>query len=136
MLRRSTDDEVGTETATSSSIARQLQIIEHIPTETTATGMMVMTCEGCRYFVTEDKMVGLAPKDAQIGDNVYILASARVPFVIRPLDRESLPGGALPEMLDGDLPVCTMLGEAYVHGVMKGEMIGRPGFAWKRIAIL
>ena len=99
-------------------------------------GELALTCEGRKFFVTENEMVGLAPANAEVGDDVYILAGGEVPFVMRTLAQESLAQGELPELLEKDVPVCRILGEAYVHGIMRGEMLKEPGFAWKNIVIL
>ncbi|PVH89978.1 hypothetical protein DL98DRAFT_508199 [Cadophora sp. DSE1049] len=54
-----------------------------------------------RLFRTREGYVGLAPVDVEYGDALYILDGARVPFLLR--------GNRL-------------VGEAYVHGIMHGEL--------------
>lgn len=46
--------------------------------------------------------MGLAPDNVEYGDKLYILDGARVPFLLR--------GNRL-------------VGEAYVHGIMHGELL-------------
>jgi hypothetical protein len=53
----------------------------------------------------------LVPRGAQVGDIIAVFDRACVPFVLR-----KKKGGA--ERNESEL-----LGEAYVHGIMKGEVI-------------
>ncbi|KAH7343023.1 heterokaryon incompatibility protein-domain-containing protein [Rhexocercosporidium sp. MPI-PUGE-AT-0058] len=55
-----------------------------------------------RLFRTREGYVGLAPDNVEYGDKLYLLNGARVPFLLR--------GNRL-------------IGEAYVHGIMHGEML-------------
>ncbi|KAL5329271.1 hypothetical protein ACEPPN_002782 [Leptodophora sp. 'Broadleaf-Isolate-01'] len=55
-----------------------------------------------RLFRTREGYVGLAPDNVEYGDKLYILDGARVPFLLR--------GNRL-------------VGEAYVHGIMHGELL-------------
>jgi hypothetical protein len=57
-----------------------------------------------RFLVADDTCIGMAPPMARVGDLVVIFYRAQVPYIIRRL-------GAL----------FRMVGECYVHGVMKGE---------------
>lgn len=68
-------------------------------------------CDGRRLFVTDTEHIGLAPEDAEVGDYVFILDGASVPFVFRDrreADRE-------------ESQVVKLVGECYVQGIMKGE---------------
>lgn len=65
---------------------------------------------GRRLFTTQTGFVGLGPKEAKANDLVVILFGGHVPFVLRP------------SHLDGDLTY-TLIGEAFVHGIMYGEFI-------------
>ena len=60
-----------------------------------------------RIFRTKTCLLGIGPKSIRIGDEVWILAGANVPFVLR--------------RLDGDQNRYTLVGEAYVHGIMHGD---------------
>ncbi|KAL2064662.1 hypothetical protein VTL71DRAFT_3800 [Oculimacula yallundae] len=65
-----------------------------------------MSC-GFRALVqTECARMGLAPLSAKPDDEIWILEGAKIPFVLRPND-------------DGSYE---LVGEAYVHGVMQGEL--------------
>lgn len=66
---------------------------------------------GRLLFVTEKGFLGLGSSTLEIGDEVWILAGADVPFVLRPSG------------LSAD-KFC-LVGEAYVHGAMQGEAVER-----------
>jgi Heterokaryon incompatibility protein (HET) len=70
------------------------------------------TCAGRRFCVTEKGFMGLVPRSAKPGDKVCILLGAETPFVLRSKARERN------EMVQYEL-----IGEAYVHGIMDGELI-------------
>ena len=59
-----------------------------------------------RFFLSSDGRMGLAPWNAQLNDVVCIPFGAHTPYVTRP---------------NGDHYTC--IGSAYVHGVMRGEMV-------------
>jgi hypothetical protein len=62
-------------------------------------------------FVTEEGHLGLGPESLEKGDEVWVLQGARVPFVLR-------------ENWDWrEEGTYKVVGEAYVHGVMHGEMV-------------
>jgi hypothetical protein len=56
------------------------------------------------FFRTEDGKFGLCFPTSRVGDEVWILAGARVPFVLRAREGSYI-----------------LIGEAYVHGAMDGE---------------
>ncbi|KAF4968802.1 hypothetical protein FSARC_3829 [Fusarium sarcochroum] len=60
-------------------------------------------------FRTERGHLGLAPRTAQVGDQVGILQGAEVPHVFRQISEDS----------ENDL---TLVGDAYVYGIMYGEL--------------
>lgn len=57
-----------------------------------------------RAFRTEGGYVGLAPRFADVGDKIAILKGGRVAYALRPVSTR-----------------WRLLGDAYVHGVMRGE---------------
>lgn len=59
------------------------------------------------FFSTSNGYIGLAPYGTIEGDLVYIVIGSSVPFVVRP---------------DAD-GVFTLIGEAYVQGIMQGEAL-------------
>ncbi|KAK7530916.1 heterokaryon incompatibility protein-domain-containing protein [Phyllosticta citribraziliensis] len=79
---------------------------------------------GRRPFATARGMLGLGPVELREGDVVWVLWGADVPFVLR---REG--GGAG----EGRWSV---VGEAYVHGIMDGEATTRTGPKWEEIHLV
>jgi hypothetical protein len=70
-----------------------------------------------RLFVTNGGYIGLAPPSAQLGDEVVLLSGGRVPFVVR---KRNL-----------NIQECySIVGEAYVHGIMDGELLGTVDGEW------
>jgi hypothetical protein len=62
-----------------------------------------------RFIVTQNGYYGLAPPTAKEGDSCCVIFGARTPFIVRPI---------------ADLPsYYKFIGEAYVHGMMKGEIV-------------
>jgi hypothetical protein len=66
---------------------------------------------GRRLFTTPQKWLGLGPESLEQGDEVWLLKNTDTPFILRPY---------------GDSQY-TLVGEAYVHGIMHGELIDAPG---------
>ncbi len=62
-----------------------------------------------RVFRTDRGYLGNGPVAQEIGDQVWILAGAKVPFILRPLN-------------SGRWKV---IGDVYVHGLMQGEAMER-----------
>jgi hypothetical protein len=62
-----------------------------------------------RLLVSDnDRWLGLAPMDAQVGDKIVLLGGGKVPYIVRPKD------GA-------EIGCYELIGDAYVHGIMDGE---------------
>ncbi|KAJ6780462.1 hypothetical protein PWT90_01828 [Aphanocladium album] len=59
-----------------------------------------------RVVSTANRYLGLVPRTAQEGDQVWLFAGGRTPYILRPTGR---PGKFI------------FIGEAYVHGIMDGE---------------
>ena len=62
-----------------------------------------MTCY--RVLFTTEKYMGLAPLTARIGDIIFLLPGADVPFVLRHVEDEEYE----------------VVGQCYTHGIMYGE---------------
>jgi len=93
------------------------------------------TCQNRKFFVTKNRYFGIGPVDMQAGDEIHILSGACVPFVLRRTDASSDEGISALAEDDPDFPLYTMIGETYVHGLMKGEALSRDGFEWDGIYI-
>jgi hypothetical protein len=66
---------------------------------------------GRKMFRTNTDLLGMGPKSVQPGDEVWVVLGAKVPFALRPVE-----GGKAPLRY-------TLVGEAYVHGYMNGEIL-------------
>jgi hypothetical protein len=62
-----------------------------------------------RLFFTREGCIGLAPKGARVGDQIYVLFGAEVPYALR--------------RKGDDLQTFEVVGECYCHGIMEGEML-------------
>lgn len=72
-----------------------------------------------RFCVTETGRFGQLPFDAEVGDHLWVLTGAEVPFVVRPQD-----GGRY-----------RLIGECYVDGVMNGEVLEAGEYTTQQIRI-
>ena len=72
-----------------------------------------------RLFVTEKGYIGLGAKSVQTGDKVFVFPGGLVPFVLR-------------TSIEGDYH---LVGEAYVHGIMRGEALKDPSCKLARVNI-
>jgi hypothetical protein len=71
-------------------------------------------CINRRFVTTANGFYGLAPATAQVGDLCCVIFGARTPFVVRQLFSS---------------PKCyELVGEAYIHNIMKGEIIEQHAF--------
>ncbi|OCL01994.1 hypothetical protein AOQ84DRAFT_305531 [Glonium stellatum] len=61
-----------------------------------------------RLFKTKNKYLGTGARSTQVGDELWVLAGAPVPFILRRLPRGTHQ----------------VVGEAYVHSIMHGEAAG------------
>lgn len=77
------------------------------------------------FFITRDGSMGLGPWSTKPGDKVVILSGASVPALLRRTGEAKW----CPDMTDEAHPVLRyiglyqLVGEAYVHGVMGGEVV-------------
>jgi hypothetical protein len=76
--------------------------------------------DGNRMFRTRDHRLGLGPISTQKGDEVWILDTAAVPFILRPRP-------------DGSRQV---IGECYIHGIMHGEALHEDGVKFESVIIV
>lgn len=66
-------------------------------------------------FISAKGYIGLAPSKVKEGDLVCILYGGRIPYILRPVDTATIDG---PKK-----PVCKIVGDSYVPGLMYGEVI-------------
>jgi hypothetical protein len=72
---------------------------------------------GRRFFITKKGYFGLGHRIVDVGDQVYVVAGGRMPFVLREhsAPTSDKPGGGM------SAKRYTLLRDAYVHGIMYGE---------------
>ena len=70
-----------------------------------------------RFAVTEKGYMGFVPENCKRGDVVTILAGGSVPIVLRPIS----------DILSPSSVYYQVLGDAYIHGVMDGELFQGEG---------
>jgi hypothetical protein len=73
--------------------------------------------QGRVFFTTKNGYMGLGVAGTRTGNIVAILRSGRTPFILRKTRDQS---------------IFTLLGEAYVHGLMNGEAV-RSGKPWETL---
>jgi len=68
-----------------------------------------------RYFNTDTGYMGMG-SSAQAGDEVFVLLGSRTPYLLRSMGDIDVEGL-------GATRLYTLIGEAYVQGVMDGELV-------------
>jgi hypothetical protein len=80
---------------------------------------MVTCALGRKLCITTRGYIGLVPPFAEVGDAVFLIRGAQVPFVPRTVEG--------PLSSEGSRVLCHLVGEAYVHGLMYGDVVGLGG---------
>ncbi|KAF2454456.1 heterokaryon incompatibility protein-domain-containing protein [Lineolata rhizophorae] len=80
------------------------------------------------FFITTQGYIGMGPPTTKAGDEVWVLFGGRVPFVLRPIETNgAATHGRVREKH------CSLVGDAYVNGIMDGEALandkGKPQVA-------
>ena len=70
--------------------------------------------------MTEGGHVGLCFPHARPGDEVWVLAGGKVPFVLRRFDEAA-------DTSDASTRTCGLVGECYLDGFMDGEALQKEG---------
>ncbi|KAF2113332.1 heterokaryon incompatibility protein-domain-containing protein [Lophiotrema nucula] len=70
------------------------------------------------FAVTGKNYFGLVPRGTRVGDRIFILNGGPVPFVVREAE-----GGFV------------LVGECYIHGIMRGELIDQR-MDWKEVTLV
>ncbi|KAL6362054.1 hypothetical protein LRP88_05537 [Fusarium phalaenopsidis] len=73
------------------------------------------------FFITESGYFGIGPPDAKIGDEVWVLLCGNVPHVIRRSSEQGLE--------------FQFIGDAYVQGIMDGEVIAKSATAIETVTL-
>jgi hypothetical protein len=77
-------------------------------------------------YRTADGYLGSGPASTKKGDEIWLIEGALVPFVMRPAVAVSIDddlGDTLAPVSDTDENTLVLIGEAYLHGFMHGEML-------------
>ena len=91
--------------------AKQTAVPSIVPQGTFAPGMEKYSL-GRKFFITKSGRFGLGPKDAKLGDRMAVIVGSSVPFVLRNTG-----------VNETGKETWQLIGECYVHGVMKGEVM-------------
>jgi hypothetical protein len=75
-----------------------------------------------RFVITQKGYFALVPRGTQQGDTIVVFEGACVPFVVR--NTQSGNGGF------------ELLGEAYVHGIMQGEVMSAPDIKFQDVTVV
>ena len=75
-----------------------------------------------RFFITQSGLLGLGPVDVAKGDEVFILLGGNMPFILRKKN--------LPLDVSQASSLHTLVGDAYVHGIMDGEYADETRKQW------
>ena len=78
--------------------------------------LLELDIQGQRLFTTRKGYFGISSSKTQVGDLACVLLGGNVPFILRPIDRPSC-------QLQYDSLCCSLVGQAYVYGIMHGEAI-------------
>ena len=73
-------------------------------------------CSGRCFAITSDGRSCLVPRTAKLGDIIVVLYGVSMPFVVREPKPAHLEGNYCTN-------IYTLVGSAYVHGIMHGELI-------------
>jgi hypothetical protein len=68
------------------------------------------------FFITEQGYIGIGPPTTLPGDEVWVLFGGNVPFILRAWEGKDTS-------LSADGIVRKFVGDAYVHGIMDGEVV-------------
>ncbi|KAE8136425.1 heterokaryon incompatibility protein-domain-containing protein [Aspergillus pseudotamarii] len=77
-------------------------------------------------FRTRKGYIGLGPVGVQPGDEIWLFATARTPFILRRPSEGPLKVGSNSSIAESECR--TFIGETYVHGIMNGEAMRNGDF--------
>ena len=89
--------------------------------------MAAVVANRCFCF-TEGGFLCLAPKETRVGDVVSVLMGGKVCYILRGENEDGREGEEVVEW--------RLVGEAYVHGLMKGEAMGMDRFDIQPIVLV
>lgn len=102
--------------------------VKYLPRQGVVSYMhMAHSMHHSRLFISALGHVGLCPSETRKGDNIFVPCGGHVPYIIRPKRGKGQTRQAVSEKQQW-----TLVGEAYVHGIMHGELnlANRTSEAW------
>jgi len=82
-------------------------------------------CTNRCFFITSKGYIGIGPSEMKPGDKVVVLLGGRTPFILRPCTPQRIGDEAAPLPQDLHNDGYLLVGDCYVHGMMKGEIMMR-----------
>jgi hypothetical protein len=117
LLRRATESDFNTlhtELASFESDLGSLEV-DHV---SPLMSNVIYRMRQAKLIITTNGWLGMVPRDTQIGDEIYVLAGGRMPFVLRPSQEKFSPSGSS----NAQRSCHTLVGECYIDGSMDGEL--------------
>jgi hypothetical protein len=90
------------------------QMSTRIPTRSPLCESLCGMVPNHAFFITKAGYIGMGPPKILPGDQVWVLYGSRVPFVMRKAKTSDK---------DYHTPQLTLIGDAYLHGIMDGEAV-------------
>jgi hypothetical protein len=88
---------------------------------------MLAACNFRSFATTENSFAGLVPGYAKAGDRICIIHGAHVSFIVRENGVFAISGKQRPRY--------TLVGEAYIDGIMNSEALKNSDFGWELSAL-
>jgi hypothetical protein len=117
LLRRATESDFNTLHTELASFESDLGSLEadHV---SLLMSLVLYRMRQAKLIITTNGWLGMVPRDTQIGDEIYVLAGGRMPFVLRPSQEKFSPPGSS----NSQRSCHTLVGECYIDGSMDGEV--------------
>lgn len=77
-------------------------------------------------ILSAENRIALVPNHTEIGDGLASIKGGSVPLVLRQVPEDAVEDGKAYEII----------GDAYVSGLMMGEVMQKDGFVWDKIVLL
>jgi len=78
-----------------------------------------------RFFITKTGLLGMGPVDTALSDEVLVLLGGNMPFILRKVN--------LPIEVSQVGNFYSLVGDAYVHGIMDGECVNESKKLWAHL---
>ncbi|KAI1750029.1 heterokaryon incompatibility protein-domain-containing protein [Xylaria castorea] len=91
---------------------------QHQPDSNSTENHIIEAILDRRFIFSKKGYIGLAPNGVKEGDMICVLAGGHLPFVLRGV-KTATNNSSRAEI------VCTIIGDAYLHGIMDGEVVNK-----------